>query len=167
MSDKVSRKALRGILNVRLSTIAKDGGEYIDGKRDAYRIALADLESLPSTELEGETGYTRWLVGGLSNQTKEIERLRAENERLQAALEWYADKEHYETWEGLNVGLTNDVSYDGGERARKALSLIREEAGKESTASSLLKHCGTWVGDDLEERLAEVKEASPQKTNDA
>lgn len=55
-----------------------------------------------------------------------LEILKAENARLREVLEFYAGPEHYELWQERNGTpltneWTNDVTYDGGEQARKAL----------------------------------------------
>ena len=50
-----------------------------------------------------------------------MDEVRAENERLRAALAWYADPENYLTGFDKPGQIVWNVMYEGGERARKAL----------------------------------------------
>lgn len=84
---------------------------------------MAETNSERANRLYGEWNYNDNLknedVDWLIEQAKE-------NVRLREALEFYADKERYEMWQEntgnhFNNEWTNDVTYDGGEKARQAL----------------------------------------------
>jgi chromosome segregation ATPase len=139
MNDKVQeiRKALEGTQwgteEQRLPhrcEIAQNGAEWL-----SYLLTEIDEEREARKELENH--YAGLEYANVDN-VLELEQLRPEIESLQQqldaakqklgqaieALEWYADKEKY-----IEVNISWPVMDDFGERARKTLSLIREEAG--------------------------------------
>lgn len=54
----------------------------------------------------------------------ELERLQQDREKLIEGIKWYTDNDHYEMYEALNSGWTNDVSYHGADHARIILKSI-------------------------------------------